>query len=181
MLSFVLLLVVASVTVGCSWFAMRHVRTTAMDVRCLVHGIEVRTREPGETGVDSPGAPRVAELDELLDDAISSDSHAAAVLAANEITSRADLARSSNRFLARGLARICALSGGAGAFLIAAAGSFEERSILLAAGSFGLGLLGSVSVQVALRRGRKVALQLGEVAETLAKQVRARFSEDVAG
>lgn len=178
MLNLVLLLLVASVTIGCSWFALRQAQTTGTELKALLGGIEVRTRETEEPEASSANPRAEAELGELLDDAILSESHATAVLAANEITSRADLARSSNRFLARGLPRICVLSGGAGAFLIAAVGSFEERAILLAVGSFGLGLFGSVSVQVALRRGRKVAGQFADVAAVLANQVRARFSED---
>jgi hypothetical protein len=150
-------------------------------VEAVRRGIERRTRddEPSlPSGEEASGSD--TEWSELLDDAIFSERRALSVLAANEVTARADLLRSENKSLLKGLPRIAMLSGGAGAFTLAAVGRFEEQALIYALASFVVGFLTSSSTSLLLRRGRRAVTEFAGLAEALSRQVSARFSGSLA-
>src|SRR5690606_421272 len=110
--------------------AARHHRGVKRDVSELTAGIEERTTEE-ERSSRAPTAISV-DLAELLDAAIASNVRREAIVAVNEITSRASLARFDSRALSRGLPKIALSAGLAGAFGLAAFGSFERRALIFA-------------------------------------------------
>lgn len=182
MLGYFVLLLVLSVCAGSLVVAVNEQRRIARDVQELVAGVEIQTRDGGDRdgGVraDVSSTDISQDVEELLADIIGADRHAVAVLAVNELTGRASLARGRSQSLARGLSRICLLSGGAGAFAVAALGAFDRRALVLAGGAFGLGLVSAFLAHALSSRARRHAKKFAELTDVLARQVEDRFRDE---
>lgn len=182
MLSILALVLVALVTGGCSVLAVRESRTMKSSVRALVRGIEERTRPSGvkvpmvsESGDEDGPIPE--DLGTVLDEAFQDENHGLAVLAVNDLTGRASVARFRTATFARGLSRICLLAGGGGAFALAALGGFERQSMIFAAGSVAMGVMSSFICHAFVREARGQAKRFAELTDILAREVEGHFRQ----
>lgn len=172
-LSFVFVVAVSVLT-----FAFRERISLAKEVAGIVAGINRRTEIPG----DAPplnDARVSSELEELLDEAVQFESHQLAVLAVNELGGRAGLRRSRALLLSRGLPRIALLSGGGGAFVVAAVGNFSHESLGLAVGSVLLGLVCSFGCIGVNSASRRLAKKYIGIVDVLAREVERHFELEV--
>jgi hypothetical protein len=176
-LAYLVLFLVLAVCGGSLLVALREKGRNLRDVSELVAGVELHTRESQE-----PASQREEEIsedmNELLIDIVGAEKHAVAVLAVNELTGRASLARARSQSLARGLSRICLLSGGAGAFAIAALGAFERGALILAMGAFGLGLISAFMTHGLSTGARRHAKKFADLTDLLARQVEERVRDE---
>lgn len=174
LLSYIALLLASFACVGACVVAFRERARISRDVTHLVEGVEVFTGE-------DESARRTVQLEddlkELLSDVVDHEEHAIAVLAINELTGRASLHRTRSMALARGLSRICLLSGACGAFLLAAAGGFSERALVLAGCAVGVGVVTSIVANSLSAGARRFSRKYGELVDVLARQVESRFRE----
>ena len=180
MLSILVLLLVGAITFGGVIVAQRQLKSLQQEVDAFVGGIEERTSPDGNDGqsTDGQNARRRNPLDELLDEALQTEQHGLAVLAVNELTGRAGLAKTKAFSLARGLSRIGLLTGAGGAFALAALGQFERQSLIYAGGSVAMGVICSFASNAVSARCRRLAKRYAELTDVLARQVERHFNDD---
>ena len=184
MLSATVLVVVFLVVAGCFVAAFRERSRIHAEVTAFVAGLDART-QPEEGDGDTPlGGERTSvpeDLGVLLEEALQTNQHGLAVLAVSEITGRARLARTRARTLSRGLSRISLLSGGGGAFAVAALGSFEREALIQAVASVATGVVGSLLSGSQSGRSLAHSKRYVELTDVLAAQVARHFREEAEG
>ncbi len=160
-------------------FAFRERSALAREVDGIIFGIERRTASDDEA-IGPRGASLPAHVEELLDEAIQTESQQLAVVAVNELLGRASLARSRALLLSRGLPRIALLSGGGGAFVVAAVGNFSKNALVAALGSVLLGVMGAMTSHGLNASSRRLAKRYVGVTDVLARQIDQHFNSKAA-
>jgi hypothetical protein len=173
MIATVVLISVLIVTAGVVIVAYRERARLGREVRAVEEGIEMRTAPGGEAVSARHQASNrpLAHVQELLDEAIQMTEHGLAVLAVNELTGRAVLARNRALLLARGLARIALLSGAGGAFVLVAVGHFGERALVQGGASVLMGVVSSFLCHGLTVSMRGLARKYCAMTDVLARQL----------
>lgn len=170
MFSVVVLCVVFVVAFSVVTFAVGERASLAKEVETVAVGVERCADFQCDTLAGKAARPST-HLNELVDEAVQTQNCQLAVLAVNELGSRADLRRTRALLLSRGLPRIALLSGGGGAFLIAAGGNFSRTSLGYAAGSVLVGLACSFSCVGLTAANRRLAREYVGIVDALAREV----------
>lgn len=169
-LSTVLLCMVLGIGLSVVAFAVRERAFLAREVAAVVAGIERRTETTTEA-IASAEIGVASDLDELLNEVVQVENLKLAVVAVNELGGRAGLKRSRAMLLSRGLPRIALLSGGGGAFVIAALGNFSRISLMVAAASALSGLAFSFACLGVNAATRRLAKKYVGIVDALAREV----------
>lgn len=171
MLAFLIISMSGIVSLASVYFAFREQSQVNRELADIRKGIDAHTGEVvTQSSIDE-------ELDDLLRDVFQESHHATMVLAMNELSSSANLARERSRALARGMSRIPFLSGGAGALALIALGRLEGSSLVQAGTCLGVGFLGSLVAQFFAKRAHRSAKALVNVVETLSRMVEKRWKQ----
>lgn len=173
-LSAVLFCLVLVVVLSVVAFAVRERALLSKEVTTVMAGLLRRTETRGEARPSATTATN-SDLEELLDEIVQVESQKLAVLAVNELGGRAGLRRSRALLLSRGLPRITLLSGGGGAFVIAALGHFSRQSLALAAASALSGLVCSFACLGLNSATRQLAKKYVGIVDVLSRQVETQF------
>ncbi len=169
MFAVLIMLMSGTVSLASVYFSHREQSRARHELANVRSGIEKHT---GDSMVLSP---LDQELDSLLQDVFQESHHATMVLALNELSSDAVLARERARALVRGMSRIPFLAGGAGALAIVALGRLESSSLVQAGACLGTGFLCSLLGQFFARRAQRSARALVDVVDTLSRTVEKRW------
>ncbi len=175
MFAVLIMLMSGTVSLASVYFAHREQSRVSQELARMRQGIEAHT------GDSTTSSSIDQELDSLLQDVFQESHHATMVLAMNELSSDATLARERARALVRGMSRIPFLAGGAGALAIVALGRLESSSLVQAGVCLGTGLACSLLGQFLARRGQRSARALVDVVDTLSRTVERRWRQVASG
>lgn len=175
MIIVVVLSLVCLLSVSAIAFAYRQRALLLREVNGVISGIERRTEIDGNP-TSTPEFGISEDLELLLDEAVQPDSQQLAIVAVNELTGRAGLARSRALLISRGLPRIALLSGGGGAFVVAALGNFSNHALVGALVSVALGFIGALTSHGLSASCRRLAKRYVGILDVLAREVEQHFA-----
>lgn len=167
MLALSIVIVSLTVSVASVFYALRTKRDIEREFEELRLGIDNHT--VGESSSSSGRSS--SELEDCLKEVFQENEHSLMVLAINELSGQAALARMRAVALAKGMVRIPFLSGATGAIAAVAFGSFQEQAMSQALVALGAGFLCSLLAQSVAKKAMRVAGSYAKVTESLASQV----------
>jgi|GEM_PF-4190900 len=150
--------------------AYRQHRSVARELSVLCERID-------SEGARAESSELADELDEILVDVFQEERRGVSVLGVNELVGRAALLRAQVSTLAKGVARIPFLCGGAGAISVFALGGLSRDALALAGAAIGVGFISSFSGQAYSKRSRQLARKYSNVIESLSRQVDLSWDE----